>query len=291
MIDRRTKLNASIPTGPKAPLSIPKAFNRLYDLAYNLWWSWDPVGQRPLGKDRPTGVGDHRNPIALLQYVDSSNLGGTVLQRQLHRALRRGRRTLRSLSRQRRNVVRYQPPSRARRPGRLSVRRVRDQRETPPLLRRPRRVGRRSREGGVRPRHADGRCRPAVPARVLPPGCRSRRLAAAHLPAPRVAASAAARDPRSAQRPSAARLRSPERSRGRDRRMARRCRPNAIDSPRHRPTGERPGRPADHPHPLRAGARGPILPKRSCSESAAPVCCGRSGSNRPCGMSTRATPR
>ncbi len=72
MIDRRTKLSASIPTGPKASLSIPSAFNRLYDLAYNMWWSWDPVGRDLWGRIDPPVWATTRNPIAMLQYVEPS---------------------------------------------------------------------------------------------------------------------------------------------------------------------------------------------------------------------------
>ena len=72
MIDRRERLNASIPTGPKAALGIPKAFERLYDIAYNLWWSWDPVGRELWGRIDPQSWAVSRNPIGLLQVVEPS---------------------------------------------------------------------------------------------------------------------------------------------------------------------------------------------------------------------------
>jgi starch phosphorylase len=72
MIDRRNKLNASIPTGPKASLGIPRPFNRLYDIAYNLWWSWDPVARELWGRIDPLLWSASHNPIGLLQVVEPS---------------------------------------------------------------------------------------------------------------------------------------------------------------------------------------------------------------------------
>jgi len=56
--------------GPKAPLRIPKEFDRLYDLAYNLWWTWDPVAYEIWGRIDPRLWGRNRNPISLLQVVE-----------------------------------------------------------------------------------------------------------------------------------------------------------------------------------------------------------------------------
>lgn len=72
MVDRRIKLSASIPTGPKAPLLVPHAFRRLYDIAYNLWWSWDPVGRELWGRIDPHAWAASQNPIGLLQVVEPS---------------------------------------------------------------------------------------------------------------------------------------------------------------------------------------------------------------------------
>jgi len=72
MIDRRAQLSASIPTGPKASLGIPKPFNRLYDIAYNLWWSWDPVARELWGRIDPQVWSASPNPIGLLQVVEPS---------------------------------------------------------------------------------------------------------------------------------------------------------------------------------------------------------------------------
>ena len=70
MIDRRSQLSASVPVGPKAPLRIPNEFLRLYDLSYNLWWSWDPAGRDLWGRLDPQAWAASRNPIGMLQVVE-----------------------------------------------------------------------------------------------------------------------------------------------------------------------------------------------------------------------------
>ncbi len=72
MIDRRSQLSASVPVGPKAPLRIPNEFIRLYDLAYNLWWSWDPAGRDLWRQIDPQAWSTTRNPIGMLQVVEPS---------------------------------------------------------------------------------------------------------------------------------------------------------------------------------------------------------------------------
>lgn len=72
MIDRGSQLSASVPVGPKAPLRIPDDFSRLYDLSYNLWWSWDSSGRDLWGRIDPQAWAATRNPIGLLQVVEPS---------------------------------------------------------------------------------------------------------------------------------------------------------------------------------------------------------------------------
>ena len=72
MIDRRTRLSTSIPVGPKVPLRIPQNFARLYDLAYNFWWSWDPMARELWGHIDPQAWASSHNPIGLLQVVEPS---------------------------------------------------------------------------------------------------------------------------------------------------------------------------------------------------------------------------
>jgi len=72
MIDRRSQLSASVPVGPKVPLRIPNEFIRLYDLSYNLWWSWGPSGRDLWSRIDPQAWAATRNPIGMLQVVEPS---------------------------------------------------------------------------------------------------------------------------------------------------------------------------------------------------------------------------
>ncbi len=59
-----------IPVGPGSPMHVPGTFPGLYDLAHNLWWSWDSPA-RGLWAD----IDDHRwrenrNPLSLLAAVE-----------------------------------------------------------------------------------------------------------------------------------------------------------------------------------------------------------------------------
>jgi len=58
-----------IPAGPKAPLPVPKAFERLYDLAYNMWWSWDDGALDLWARLNPGEWAKSRNPLSLLHTV------------------------------------------------------------------------------------------------------------------------------------------------------------------------------------------------------------------------------
>jgi starch phosphorylase len=60
----------SVPVGPKVPLSIPREFKRLYDIAYNLWWSWDPIASDLWPRINPRAWAISPNPVGLLQLVD-----------------------------------------------------------------------------------------------------------------------------------------------------------------------------------------------------------------------------
>ena len=69
MTEPDIELLRSIPVGPKVPLSIPREFRRLYDIAYNLWWSWDPIASDLWPRIDPRAWAVSRNPIGLLQVV------------------------------------------------------------------------------------------------------------------------------------------------------------------------------------------------------------------------------
>ena len=54
---------------------LPPALERLRDLAYNLWWSWAPVGQDLFIRlDRDLWEAVHGNPIELLARIDQDRL-------------------------------------------------------------------------------------------------------------------------------------------------------------------------------------------------------------------------
>lgn len=63
-------MSIQIPTLTTTELPIPERFRRLYDLAYNLWWSWDEAGA-DLWRAVDTQLWDrYRNPIEMLGAVD-----------------------------------------------------------------------------------------------------------------------------------------------------------------------------------------------------------------------------
>ena len=62
-------MRVDIPSLPGVELRIPQAFSRLYDIAYNLWWSWDAMNQlwRSISPELWTR---YRNPVEMLAAVD-----------------------------------------------------------------------------------------------------------------------------------------------------------------------------------------------------------------------------
>lgn len=63
-------MRVKIPFLTTHELKIPDRFNRLYDLAYNLWWSWDDAGTDMWRSVSPPLWERYRNPIELLGVVD-----------------------------------------------------------------------------------------------------------------------------------------------------------------------------------------------------------------------------
>ena len=58
---------------------LPERINRLTELAYNLWWVWNPAGMRIfLTLDRKLWEQVHHNPIALLHQIDKQKLEEAV---------------------------------------------------------------------------------------------------------------------------------------------------------------------------------------------------------------------
>jgi starch phosphorylase len=60
-----------IPVGPKAPIVLPREFDRLYDISYNMWWAWDPLAYELWGRIDPRRWNENRNPLSLLPIVET----------------------------------------------------------------------------------------------------------------------------------------------------------------------------------------------------------------------------
>lgn len=56
-----------IATVPNVPVAVPRPFERLRDLAYNMWWSWDPGSRDLWQRISPTGWSESPNPLTVLQ--------------------------------------------------------------------------------------------------------------------------------------------------------------------------------------------------------------------------------
>ncbi|MEW6581888.1 MAG: alpha-glucan family phosphorylase [Actinomycetota bacterium] len=59
-----------IPVVPPDELPVPLSFARLYDLAYNLWWSWDPAGRELWAAIDPMSWGRYHNPLPTLHRMN-----------------------------------------------------------------------------------------------------------------------------------------------------------------------------------------------------------------------------
>ncbi len=59
-----------IPVLTSDELRIPERYSLLYELAYNLWWTWDPVGQDLWRTVAPGLWTEYHNPIDLLRALD-----------------------------------------------------------------------------------------------------------------------------------------------------------------------------------------------------------------------------
>jgi starch phosphorylase len=57
---------------PVSDIELPRAFERLYDLAYNLWWSWYEPAERLFGMIDLRAWSLYRNPVQLLINVEPS---------------------------------------------------------------------------------------------------------------------------------------------------------------------------------------------------------------------------
>ncbi len=62
-----------IPTAAGAQLTIPPAFERLYDLAYNMWWSWQPRARELWQRLKPQSWARRPNPLSVLPTMDPTD--------------------------------------------------------------------------------------------------------------------------------------------------------------------------------------------------------------------------
>jgi len=58
-----------IPAAAGTRVRIPKTFERLTELAYNLWWSWIPEARELWQRVSPTNWAASPNPLTVLQTV------------------------------------------------------------------------------------------------------------------------------------------------------------------------------------------------------------------------------
>ena len=59
-----------IPTLNVAEIELPREFERLYDLAYNLWWTWTPAARDLFASIDAAKWGLYRNPVQLLINIE-----------------------------------------------------------------------------------------------------------------------------------------------------------------------------------------------------------------------------
>jgi starch phosphorylase len=57
-------------SAPQSDIELPKEVHRLRDLAYNLWWTWDPQARRMFSHIQPGLWAIYRNPVELLINID-----------------------------------------------------------------------------------------------------------------------------------------------------------------------------------------------------------------------------
>lgn len=59
-----------IPVGPGSPIQVPGSLSRLYDLAHNLWWSWDAEATQVWERIDPRRWSESQSPLSLLAAVE-----------------------------------------------------------------------------------------------------------------------------------------------------------------------------------------------------------------------------
>src|SRR5512146_836715 len=62
--------------------SLPRRIGRLSELAYNLWWVWNPDAQRLYSQiDRSLWERVYHNPVAFLRHVERAELNAATNDR------------------------------------------------------------------------------------------------------------------------------------------------------------------------------------------------------------------
>ena len=69
-------MSHTIHTHAAPDLEIPKAFDRLRDVVYNLWWSWSPEAHELFDRLAPATWRHYRNPIDVLIDLDPERWKG-----------------------------------------------------------------------------------------------------------------------------------------------------------------------------------------------------------------------
>jgi starch phosphorylase len=60
----------NIPCLSVADIELPREVSKLYDLAYNFWWSWNPRARRLFSSIDPSAWAEYRNPVQMLINVE-----------------------------------------------------------------------------------------------------------------------------------------------------------------------------------------------------------------------------
>jgi len=81
--------SSEILTRSATRIEIPVQFSRLRDIAYNLWWTWNPEASRLFHDIDPTRWARYRNPIELLIDLEPERWHQLQASREFVEAYRR----------------------------------------------------------------------------------------------------------------------------------------------------------------------------------------------------------
>jgi len=75
-----------IPTSPDVEVTIPPHFERLPDLSYNMWWSWDPRARDLWQRLAPSRWAASLNPLTVLQTIPAEDWDALDVHGPFHAA-------------------------------------------------------------------------------------------------------------------------------------------------------------------------------------------------------------